>query len=63
MTKLKVLPKRLDILDANDASCQFGINIDVLNEAFGVGRSMYPKACYPDTKDGSLKGQNRVIIL
>lgn len=56
MMKLKVLPKRVDILDANDESCQFRINIDVLNEAFGVGRSMYPKACYPDSKDGSFKG-------
>ena len=56
MTKLKVLPKRVDILDTNDASCKFRINIDVLNEAFGIGRSMYAKACYPDTKDGSFLG-------
>ena len=28
MTKLKVLPKRVDILDANDPSCRFRINID-----------------------------------
>ena len=50
MSKLKVLPKRLDVLDVNDKACQFRINIDVLNEAFGVGRAMYPKACYPDSK-------------
>ena len=48
MTKLKILPKRVDILDANDRSCQFRINIDVLNEAFGVGRSMYARGSYPD---------------
>lgn len=56
MTKLKVLPKRVDILDADDPSSQFRINIDVLNEAFGVGRAMYAKACYPDTKGGSFPG-------
>ena len=28
MSKLKVLPKRIDILDVNDNSCQFRINID-----------------------------------
>ena len=50
MAKLEVLPKRFDMLDANDDSCQFRINIDVLNEAFGVGRSMYARACYPDRK-------------
>ena len=50
MAKLEVLPKKFDILDANDDSCQFRINIDVLNEAFGVGRSMYARACYPDKK-------------
>ena len=48
--KLAVLPKRWDVLDANDEACKFRINIDVLNEAFGVGRSMFPKACYPDRK-------------
>ena len=56
MGKQEVLPKRLDILDVNDKNCQFRINIDVLNEAFGIGRSMYAKACYPDTKDGSFSG-------
>ncbi len=50
MAKLEVLAKRFDILDANDESCQFRINIDVLNEAFGVGRSMYARAVYPDKK-------------
>ena len=50
MAKLEVLPKRLDVLDANDDSCKFRINIDVLNEAFGVGRAMYAKASYPDKK-------------
>lgn len=56
MTKLPILPKRWDVLDANDESCRFRINIDVLNEAFGVGRSMYPKACYPDKKDVTFAG-------
>lgn len=50
MAKLEVLPKRLDYLDSNDSSCQFRINIDVLNEAFGVGRAMYARACYLDKK-------------
>lgn len=58
MSKLKVLPKRVDILDANDVTCQFRINIDVLNEAFGVGRAMYAKACYPDTNGGCFLGNN-----
>ena len=52
MSSLKVLPKRIDILDANDTSCQFRINIDVLNEAFGVGRAMYAKASYPISETG-----------
>ena len=56
MAKLKVLPKRVEILDANEESCQFRINIDVLNEAFGVGRAMYAKACYPDTKGVTFPG-------
>ena len=56
MAKLEVLPKRFDVLDANDDNCQFRINIDVLNEAFGVGRSMFAKACYPDTKGGFIPG-------
>lgn len=56
MAKLEILAKRVDILDANDASCEFRINIDVLNEAFGVGRAMYAKACYPDKKDVTFSG-------
>ncbi len=58
MAKLLVLPKRLDYLDANDSACEFRINIDVLNEAFGVGRSMYAKACYPDKKGVYISGTN-----
>ena len=58
MAQLTVLPKRVDILDANDDHCQFRINIDVLNEAFGVGRSMYAKACYPDKKNETIPGIN-----
>ena len=40
MAYLKVLPKKFNYLDANDDDCIFRINIDVLNEAFGVGRAM-----------------------
>ena len=58
MAKLAVLPKRIDILDVNDPSCEFRINIDVLNEAFGIGRSMFAKACYPDKKHDSFPGTN-----
>ena len=50
MSKLKVLNKRVDILDVDDPACAFRINIDVLNEAFGLNRSMYAKAWYPDSK-------------
>lgn len=60
MAKLEVLPKRLDYLDANDEACQFRINIDVLNEAFGVGRAMFAKACYPDKKGVTFSGNNPV---
>lgn len=63
--KLAVLPKRWDVLDANDEACKFRINIDVLNEAFGVGRSMFPKACYPDRKGDAFSGNkpgDRFII-
>ena len=56
MAKLEVFPKRLDYLDVNDAACRFRINIDVLNEAFGVGRAMYAKACYPDKKGAAFSG-------
>lgn len=58
MAKLEVLPKRYEFLDANDNACQFRINIDVLNEAFGVGRGMYARACYPDKKDTYFEGEN-----
>ena len=56
MAKLEVLPKRLEILDVNSSECKFRINIDVLNEAFGVGRAMYAKAVYPDKKDTYILG-------
>ena len=56
MAKLEVLPKRLEILDVNSSDCKFRINIDVLNEAFGVGRAMYAKAVYPDKKDTYILG-------
>ena len=56
MTNLTILPKRLDVLDVTDPSCEFRINIDVLNEAFGVGRSMFAKACYPEKKHDSFPG-------
>ena len=49
-SSLEVKDKRYDILDVDD-DCTFRINIDVLNEAFGVGRSMYARACYPDKKN------------
>lgn len=50
MATFEVLPKRFDILDANDERCKFRINIDVLNEAFGANRSIYMHACYPQGK-------------
>ena len=49
-TNSKILNKRVDILDVDDPACAFRINIDVLNEAFGLNRSMYAKAWYPDSK-------------
>lgn len=49
-TNSKILNKRIDILDVDDPACTFRINIDVLNEAFGLNRSMYAKAWYPDSK-------------
>ena len=58
MGKFEILPKRLEILDANDNACEFRINVDVLNEAFGIGRSMYLKACYPDRKNVTFSGTN-----
>ena len=56
--KAIILPKRIEILDVEDAECQFRINIDVLNEAFGVGRSMYARASYPDKQGVSYLGTN-----
>lgn len=58
MAYLKVLPKKFDYLDANDDDCIFRINIDVLNEAFGVGRSMYARGSYPDKKNTYFSGSN-----
>lgn len=61
MARLEVLPKRLDILDVNDTNCQFRINIDVLNEAFGFNKAVYRKAGYPynpsDYISGSINGE------
>lgn len=57
MAKLAVLEKKYDILDVN-AGCKFRINIDVLNEAFGVGRSMFAKAVYPDKRNTYISGVN-----
>ena len=56
MPSSKVLPKRFDVLDANDPRCSFRINIDVLNECFGANRSMYMHACYPQGKNKSIPG-------
>lgn len=56
MGKQEILPKRLDVLDVSNDTCRFRINIDVLNEAFGIGRSMYAKAVYPDKKDSFILG-------
>ncbi len=56
MAILEVLPKRFDILDANDTYCSFRINIDVLNECFGAGRSSYRNACFPQGKNKTIAG-------
>lgn len=56
MAKLEILPKRLDVLDANDPKCRFRINIDVLNECFGANRSIYMNACYPQGKYETIPG-------
>ena len=56
MAKLEVLPKRFDILDANNPDCSFRINIDVLNECFGANRSIYMHACYPQGKNKTIPG-------
>lgn len=65
MAKLEVLPKRVDILDANDPNCKFRINIDVLNECFGANRSIYMNACYPqgrhETIPGAKFGDNFIV--
>lgn len=58
MAKLEILPKRVDYLEVGDPTSEFRINIDILNEAFGVGRSMYARACYPDKKNTWIKGNN-----
>ena len=65
MAKLEVLPKRVDVLEVNNPESVFRINIDILNEAFGVGRGMYAKAVYPDKKNSDIPGTkpgNRYII-
>ena len=58
MAKNEILPKRLDYLDVNDSACQFRINVDVLNEAFGFGESMLMKAGYPRNSQESIPGIN-----
>ena len=63
MAKLEILPKRWDELDAEDPRCEFRINIDVLNEAFGVGRGMYAKAVYPDKKDTYIQSNRGKCII
>lgn len=56
MAKLEILPKRVDVLEVNSPESVFRINIDILNEAFGVGRGMFAKAVYPDKKDSAIPG-------
>jgi len=58
MSKLEVLPKRIEILDVNDPTCSFRINIDVLNEAFGLNKSYYARAGYPQKKGEWIKAVN-----
>lgn len=58
MSNLKVLEKHIDVLDVDDPNCNFRINIDVLNEAFGFSRSMYAKAWYPDSKYSWISAKN-----
>ena len=41
-------------LEVNNPESVFRINIDILNEAFGVGRGMYAKAVYPDKKNSEI---------
>ena len=64
MSTLEIKDKKYDILDV-DENCTFRINIDVLNEAFGVGRGMYARACYPDKKNtffAEEKGNRKFFI-
>ena len=56
MAELTILPKRFEILDANDENCSFRINIDVLNECVGANRKIYMHACYPQRKDEFILG-------
>ena len=56
MAKNKILPKRLDYLDVDDSACQFRINVDVLNEAFGFSESLLMKAGYPRNSQESIPG-------
>ena len=56
MANTKILPKRFDILDANDPDCSFRINIDVLNECFGANVSMFMQACWPQKRDMTIPG-------
>lgn len=56
MAKLTVLPKKFDLLDANDPDCIFRINIDVINECFGANRSLYMNACYPQWQKETIAG-------
>lgn len=56
MARLEVLPKSIDVLDANNPDCKFRINIDVLNECFGANRSIYMHACYPQSKNETIPG-------
>lgn len=46
-------------LEVNNPESVFRINIDILNEAFGVGRGMYAKAVYPDKKIAIFQEQSR----
>ena len=65
MAKLEILPKRADVLEVNSPESVFRINIDILNEAFGVGRGIFAKAVYPDKKDSAIprtKPGDRYII-
>lgn len=56
MADPKIYPKRFEILDANDNTCRFRINIDVLNECFGANRKMYMHACYPQGNSKFIPG-------